>query len=138
MRLSVVVSILLVGLVVAYPPLAPVVAPSRAFGRGPDLFAPVWDIMNRPPEMMGCVGCHIADRPARGPWFGNDQDSVYTSLVTGVNPDGNVIFDPPPVTGGRSGTLGVNLHEGFMPLGGQRWGETELAILDEWLITFEP
>jgi|SRR6516225_1454440 hypothetical protein len=131
-------TILFVALVAACPLLAPVAAPSRTFGPGPDLFGPVWDVMNRMPNKMGCVGCHIADRPAFGPWFGYDQDSVYTTLVTGVDPDGNVIFDPPPVDGGRSGTLGIFLHEGYMPLGGQRWGEKELALLDEWLITFEP
>jgi hypothetical protein len=138
MRLSVVVSILFVILVAAYPLLAPVAAPSRTFGPGPDLFGPVWDIMNRIPEKMGCVGCHIADQPAFGPWFGCDRDSVYNTLVTGVNPDGDLVFDPPLVDGGRSGTLGTNLHDGFMPLLGQPWGEKELAILDEWLITFEP
>jgi len=138
MRRSAIVSILFVMFVAAYTLIAPVAAPSRTLGCGPDLFGPVWDIMNRIPENMGCVGCHIADEPSFGPWFGFDRDSVYTTLVTGVDPNGDLVFDPPLVDGGRSGTLAINLHNGFMPLRGQPWGDQELAILDDWLITFEP
>src|SRR5262249_31614109 len=75
-----------------------------AGGCCPDRFDPVFEIMNRPGSKMGCLGCHIGPRPGIGPWFGPDQDSVRTSLETGITYDGQEMSQV-PVDGGRSGYL---------------------------------
>lgn len=101
------------------------------------LFDPVFAIMNRSPSRMGCVGCHISPQPQqRIPWFGKDEASVLQTLETGVTPDGNQL-PAIPVEGGRSGIMGVYLHDGIMPLDGDPWTDAQLSILDQWLITYE-
>lgn len=104
--------------------------------RVPNPFDPVWEIMNRERQDKGCVNCHIAPDPRIGFWFGADKDSVLMTLVTGINPDGDVL-DTIPVAGGRSGLLGSFLRNGIMPLGGQSWTDSDLVILDRWLVLFE-
>lgn len=99
-------------------------------------FDAVWEIMNRPRADKGCVNCHIAPDPRIGFWFGADKESVLLTLVTGVNPIGDVL-DVIPVEGGRFGLLGNWLRNGFMPLGGAPWDDDDLALLDRWLILFE-
>lgn len=102
----------------------------------PNPFDPVWEIMNRDRQNKGCVNCHIAPDPRIGFWFGADKESVLFTLLTGINPNGDVL-DTIPVEGGRFSLLGQWLHQGVMPLGGQQWDENDLLILDRWLILFE-
>lgn len=118
------------------PATASVGPPASTFIPVIDLFDPVWDIMNRPRQNKGCVGCHIAPGPSIGPWFGADRNAVLLTLLTGINPDGDIV-DPIPVAGGRFGQLGTFLRNGIMPMGGQRWSAADLELLDRWLILFE-
>ncbi len=103
----------------------------------PDLFEPVWQIMNQPPADGGCVGCHLRAGPiGQGPWFGPDKATVLNTLVTGITPDG-VTLDPIPVAGGSQGRLAEFLRSGRMPRGGRQWTKDELAVLYQWLALFK-
>lgn len=122
-------------------------APGRGHAQGiPD---EIWAIMNTETavDSRGCRGCHIRPDPDPvydAPWWGNDRLSVYLAI------SGSSLLD-----GGRDGTLSQFLHTFDMPYrcedGLRRcWGipdpdyplshaicQNELALLDNWLITFE-
>jgi hypothetical protein len=143
-RAVILVLFLVTGVVSSYASSAP---PSTFEGVAPisptplgggDLFDPVFAIMNKDASgySPGCRGCHIGPGPGIGPWFGDNKNDVLLSLETGVSPDG-IAFADPPVERGRAGLLADYLHGGRMPRGGDRWNEKRLAILDEWLITYE-
>jgi hypothetical protein len=129
--------IVLIGIVAASTWVAPGASPCRAAAhRNLDLFGPVFSIMNNTGDNMGCIGCHIGDKPTGFLWFGGDQATVLQTFETGVTPDGEVI-GPIPVDGGRNGLLAFLLHNGYMPRYGTPWGDDELALLDAWLSTYE-
>lgn len=136
MKLKVIVPVLLIGIaVLALVLFVPGVLPVRASSG--DSFDPVWAIMDRDRSESGCRGCHVRKEPGFSFWFGNDKETVRQTLETGINPDGEDLAYS-PVEGGRAGWLAWYLHEGIMPLGGKAWNEDQLALLDAWLITYEP
>lgn len=113
------------------------VAP-RAWAQTAPEFDAVFAIMTGDPGQMGCRGCHVGPKPGFGPWWGNNEATVYNSLVTGMTPDMETL-DPIPVDGGRNGVLGVYLTEATMPLFGSRWTQEQLDnVLYPFLDLFAP
>src|SRR5262249_13945247 len=103
----------------------------------PDLFEPVWQIMNQVPPNGGCVGCHLRDsKIGQSPWFGPDKATVLRTLETGITPDGQSLSRI-PVEGGSQGRLANFLSTGFMPRGGRRWTQEELDVLYQWLAHYK-
>jgi len=115
---------------------------SAAHAQQIDLFDPVWATMTqeRGGDSPGCRGCHIADRPMSGPWFGDTEEDVLSYFLEGP---GMVL-----VAGCRDSVLAEALglvegHPPYMPrdapLDGRFWidcpdeGLTELTDLGIWL-----
>jgi len=107
-----------------------------------DLFDPVWATMTQEhgAGSPGCRGCHIAEAPTFGEWFGDTQDDVRDFFLNG---EGMYL-----VVGGRNSRLAEALGlidglEPFMPFGApfnaRFWaddpdlGLTELTDLGNWL-----
>src|ERR1700687_1650098 len=109
--------------------------------RAQDLFDPVWATMTQDHDIdsPGCRGCHIAEVPTYGDWFGNTQEDVRDFFLNGPGMD--------LVAGGRNSRLAeaLGLIDGldpFMPFGApfeaRFWaddpnlGLTELTDLGNW------
>lgn len=140
MKFWLLLPIFLIGLVAPAESPVPVGPPVETVFSGPaDLFEPVWEIMNQQHGRMsnGCVGCHIQpDDTGFGPWFGDTKEDVLATLETGIAPDGTML-NLVPVDMGRNGELANYLVNGIMPIGGQHWADDQIAILFDWLITYE-
>jgi hypothetical protein len=80
---------------------------------------------DRGADSPGCRGCHIGERPAFGPYFGNTQDEVENGIITY---DGGRL-----VQGGRDSVLASYLRDGVMPLFGAQWTDCQLEALYVWL-----
>ncbi len=94
----------------------------------PPQFDDVWAIMNvdRGPDSMGCRGCHIGPAPALGPYWGDTEAAVLSSIeASGI------------VLGGRMSFFASRLERGEMPLFGQPWCSDSLDVMRAWLILYE-